>query len=150
MYLAYRQRRNQNSVQDWENSIRQFFNLSWPRTQDLDDGSDSHWSPVIDVSETKTEIIIEAEIPGLGKDDINVSVDNNTLTIKGEKKQETKTDEEDAVRTERVYGRFVRELSLPQSVDAEKIKATYKNGVLHVTLPKQETAQPKQISIDVD
>ena len=110
---------------------------------------DTTWSPSIEVIDAKNDVRVLAEIPGLNKEDIHVSVDGNLLTVKGEKKQAADK-ENGVVRSERVYGNFYRALTLPKTVDAGNIKATYQNGVLELTLPKIEEAKPKQISISVN
>ncbi|MBI4550297.1 MAG: Hsp20/alpha crystallin family protein, partial [Candidatus Omnitrophica bacterium] len=101
------------------------------------------WNPAVDVYETKDHVIVKADLPGMEKDEIQVSVQGDTLIIKGEKKQEKEHKEEDYVRTERAYGSFYRALALPESVDSDKVKAAYKNGVLELTLPKKEEVKPK-------
>jgi HSP20 family protein len=111
---------------------------------------DSYWSPSIEVVDTKNDVKVLAEIPGIKKEDIQVSVDGDLLTIKGEKKQTIETKENGVLRSERVYGNFYRALTLSKTVDASNIKATYQNGVLELTLPKIEEAKPKQISISVN
>ena len=107
------------------------------------------WHPAIDVYDEKDNLVVKADVPGLTKDDIEVTIEGNILTIKGEKKLEEKTKEKDFVREERFYGAFHRAIPLPTGVDADKIKASYKNGVLELTLPKKEEAKPKQISVEV-
>ncbi|MFB3895651.1 MAG: Hsp20/alpha crystallin family protein [bacterium] len=110
---------------------------------------DTPWAPTVDIYETKEAVVIDAELPGMKQSDIEVSVTDNTLTIKGEKKQEKNTQEENFHRVERIYGSFSRSFTLPVGVHAEKIKAVYKDGVLKITLPKAEEVQPKQIPIEV-
>jgi len=106
------------------------------------------WYPAVDISETENEIILRAEIPGVKKDDIHVSVENNTLTFSGEKKIETEEKNREYHRAECCYGRFTRSFTLPATVDADKVKATYKEGVLTLALPKVEAAKPKRIAIE--
>lgn len=108
------------------------------------------WIPAIDVIEAKDQIRIKAEIPGLNKEDIHVSVEDRTLVITGEKKREERKEEEGVVRTERVYGSFYRSIRLPETVNAEAVQAHYKNGVLELTLNKKEEAKPKQIAVKVE
>lgn len=110
---------------------------------------DTPWAPTVDIYETKEAVVIDAELPGMKQSDIEVSVTDNTLTIKGEKKQEKNTQEENFHRVERIYGSFSRSFTLPVGVHAEKIKANYKDGVLKITLPKAEEVKPKQIPIEV-
>lgn len=111
---------------------------------------DTFWSPSIEVVDGKNELRVLAEIPGIEKEAISVSVDGDVLTVKGEKKQANESNENGVLRSERVYGSFYRALTLPQTVDASNIKATYKNGVLELTLPKREESKPKQITISVN
>jgi HSP20 family protein len=107
------------------------------------------WFPAVDVYEDKDNLLVKAELPGLKKEDIQISLDNGNLTLSGERKQEEKHQEADVYRSERWVGRFHRSVSLPSRVDADKINATYADGVLTVTLPKAEDAKPKQIPISV-
>jgi HSP20 family protein len=103
----------------------------------------------VDISENKDSIHVDVEIPGMKKEDIKISLENNVLMLKGEKKQEREINEENCHRLERRYGSFVRSFELPMPVQADKIKASYKNGVLHVELPKAEEVKPKEIPIEV-
>lgn len=105
------------------------------------------WMPVVDIDETEDAFIVKAELPGVEKDDVSVNVDNGVLTIKGEKKIET--EDKKCHRVERAYGSFIRSFTLPQEINAEKIEAEYKNGVLNLTIPKSEEAKPKQIEVKV-
>jgi len=107
------------------------------------------WAPAVDISETSDEITIKADIPGMAKDDISVVVQDNTLTLKGERRSEKKEEKADHYRVERTGGSFYRSFSLPAMVNASKIKANYTNGVLEIVLPKIEEAKPKEIEIDV-
>ena len=101
----------------------------------------AEWTPAFDVSETDSELIIKAEVPGMDKKDINITVSDGMLTIKGEKKHEKKEENEHYHRVETHYGTFSRALRLPTEVVADKVDATYKDGVLNVTLPKSEAAE---------
>lgn len=108
------------------------------------------WVPPVDIYDTGNhELVIKAEIPDMNKDDIEITVENNTLTLKGEKKMDSDIKEEHCRRIERAYGLFSRSFSLPPTVDSTKVRADYKNGVLTVTLPLKEEAKPKQISVQV-
>lgn len=107
------------------------------------------WSPAVDIHETDVSYVVSADLPGLNRDDIEIGVEDNTLTIKGEKRFEEKVPRDKYIRIERSYGKFVRSFSLPQNVDAAKIKATFKDGILDLTLPKKEEAKPKRIAVDV-
>jgi HSP20 family protein len=115
-----------------------------------EDVSRSAWSPAVDIYETEGEIAIKAEIPGMNKEDISVEIKNNTLYLKGERKFEKDVKEENYHRMERSYGSFHRVFSLPATVDQEKVKASYKNGVLEINISKEEGEKPKQIPVDVD
>ena len=105
------------------------------------------WLPAVDVSETDTELKVRAELPGMTQNDIELHLQDNVLTLKGEKKQEKKEEKENYHRIERSYGSFTRSFTLPAGVKQEDVKATFKDGVLEITLPKSEEAQPKKISI---
>jgi len=105
------------------------------------------WTPALDVYEDKDRYVVKAELPGLKKEEIDVSLDGNTLSISGERKQEEERKEGDNFRSERYFGRFQRSLTLPAMVDGNKIQASYKDGVLSITLPKSEEAKPKQIQV---
>jgi len=107
------------------------------------------WFPAVDVYEDKENLQVTAELPGLKKEDIEISLQDGYLTLGGERKHEEKRKDAEVYRSERWVGRFHRSISLPCSVDAEKIKATYNDGVLTVVLPKAEEAKPKQIPITV-
>lgn len=110
----------------------------------------SDWFPSLDVSETKNDLVIKAEVPGMEPKDIDISLSDGVLTIKGEKKQEREEKEEDYHLIERSYGSFARSIQLPKGVQSDKIQATYKNGVLKVVLPKSEEAKKKEIKIKVE
>lgn len=107
------------------------------------------WWPTVDVSETKDNFVIKAELPGVDASDVNVSVSGNVLTIKGEKSKEEEEKDEHHYRAERYYGSFQRSFQLPSSMQAEKVEATFDKGVLKVILPKVEEAKKKEIKIKV-
>jgi len=108
------------------------------------------WFPALDVSETKNDIVVKTEVPGLDPKEIDISLTDGILTIKGEKKQEKEEKEENYHLIERSFGTFSRSIRLPREVQSDKINATYKNGVLKVTLPKSEEAKKKEIKIKVE
>jgi len=108
------------------------------------------WTPAVDIYETENSLVVTAEIPGVSEKDIDVRIENNQLVIKGERKFEKETKEENYHRIERVYGNFYRSFSLPNTVDPDKVKAEYKNGVLKIVLGKKEEVKPKQIKIEVE
>ena len=108
---------------------------------------DRAWMPVFDMSETDKELVLKVEVPGMDSKDINLTLSDGCLTISGEKKHEEKEEKEHYHRTERRYGAFCRNVALPANVDPDKIDATYKDGVLTVTLPKTESAKTRKIEI---
>jgi len=122
-----------------------FFERGVRRTDD--DGS---WLPSLDVAETKNDIVVKAEVPGMDPKDIDISLSDGLLTIKGEKKQEKEEKEENYHYVERSYGAFCRSVRLPTEVQSDKISASYKNGVLKVTLPKSDEAKKKEVKIKVN
>ena len=107
------------------------------------------WVPAVDISEDDDNLYVDVDVPGMKKEDIKVSLEHNVLSLKGEKKQEKEVKEENYHRWERCYGSFSRAFELPIPVEANKIKANYRNGVLHVELPKAEEVKPKEIPIEV-
>ena len=109
----------------------------------------SAWAPAVDIYETDKEIVMKAELPGMQEKDIDIKVEDNNLIVSGERRMEKEVKEESYHRIERSYGSFHRSFTLPHAVDREGIKASYKDGVLKVVLPKKEEAKPKQIKIDV-
>jgi HSP20 family protein len=109
----------------------------------------SGWSPALDVFEDKDNVVVKAEVPGMKKDDIEISLHDGTLSISGERKGESKTEDAEIYRSERFFGRFQRMVTLPAPVNGEKVKAQYKDGILTVTLPKTEEAKPKHIDVSV-
>jgi len=108
------------------------------------------WHPSLDVSETKNDLVIKAELPGMDPNDIDISLNNGFLMIKGEKKQEKEEKDENYHLLERSYGSFTRSVRLPREVQSDKITASFKNGVLKITLPKPEGAKKKEIKIKVE
>src|SRR5690242_2354232 len=105
----------------------------------------SGWTPALDVCEDKDNFVVHAELPGMKREEIDVSLHDGALSISGERKTEKKYDEAETYRTERFFGKFQRTVTLPAPVAADKAKAQYKDGVLTITLPKTEAAKPKQI-----
>ena len=109
------------------------------------------WVPAVDIYETdEHEVVLKAELPDLKREDINVTFENNVLTLKGERKIENVTKRENFQRVERQYGSFSRSFTLPATVDASRISAAYKDGVLTIRLPQREEAKPKQIAVNVE
>jgi HSP20 family protein len=108
------------------------------------------WAPSVDIYETPNELVVKADLPDVNEKDIDVHVENNLLTIRGERKFEKSVSEENYLRVERTYGSFSRSFSLPNTVNAEAIGAEYKNGVLTITLPKREESKPRQVKVTVN
>jgi HSP20 family protein len=107
------------------------------------------WPVAIDVVEEKEQYVLKADLPGINKEDIKVSVENGILTIEGERKTETEQKDKQVHRVERSYGRFVRSLDLGTNIDSNNIRANYKDGVLQLNVPKTEAAKPKSVDIQV-
>ena len=135
---------------DLEHEMDRLFDWTLGRRRGEDASEGISWMPAIDLRETEDAFVVEADLPGLEKDDIEISVLDNVLTIKGETKMEEEVKEEAYHRMERVRGKFQRSISMPSSIDQGKVKASFKNGVLQMTLPKHEEAKPKQIKVDVE
>ena len=108
------------------------------------------WTPSVDIKETENEIVLHADVPGVEEKDIDVRIEDGTLTLKGERKFSENKKGEGYHRIERGYGSFVRCFSMPDSVDPEKVAAEYKNGVLSVTLPKKEVAKPRSVKVKLN
>jgi HSP20 family protein len=116
---------------------------------DTDNMVVAQWAPRVDVSESKDAYVIKAELPGVSKSDVKITLHDNVLTIKGEKKEEKEEKDVNVHRIERSFGMFERAFSLPLTVKSDKIDASFKDGVLTVTLPKAEEAKPKEIEVRV-
>jgi len=120
------------------------------RTPDDEELSSGLWSPAVDIYETDTDIVLKAELPEINPKDLQINIEDNVLTLKGERKFEKETKEENYHRIERSYGSFSRSFTIPGSIDKEKVKASYKNGVLKITMTKKEESKPKQITVNID
>ena len=107
------------------------------------------WTPAVDIYETENELVLKADIPDVDPKNVGIQLENGTLTLKGERKFEQQQNGKGFHRIERSYGSFVRAFSLPDTVEAEKVKADYKSGVLTITLPKKEVAKPRSISVEI-
>jgi HSP20 family protein len=132
-----------------QDRINRVFSDSYGRS---DEGlmTSGNWAPPVDIYQNGDhEVVLRAELPGMTREDIDITVDNGTLTIRGEKKFSSEVKEESFHRIERRYGSFSRSFSLPQTVDTGKVGAEYKDGVLTVRLPLREEAKPRQIKVDV-
>ncbi len=129
----------------WSDRLRNIFR--WPSLLNWDERSLFAWQPALDVKETDKEFIVRMDVPGLNKKDIHISVDNNVLTIRGERKREEEEKDANYYCSERFYGSFQRSFTLPTEIDQDNIKAEYKNGVLTITLPKTEEAKARVVEI---
>ncbi len=107
------------------------------------------WAPAVDIYEGENELVVKADLPDVKPEDLDIRVENNILTIRGERKFEKKAEEKNYLRVERAYGSFARSFSLANTVNTEAIKADYKDGVLTLNVPKREEAKPKQIKVNV-
>ena len=107
------------------------------------------WAPAVDIYETENELVLKADLPDMNEKDLDIRVEDNMLTVRGERKFESTVKEDKYLRVERSYGAFSRSFSLPSTVDTEKINAEYKNGVLSVQLPKRAESKPKQVKVNV-
>ena len=107
------------------------------------------WSPAVDIFENENELVLKADVPEVEPKNVGIQIENGTLTLKGERKFEEHRDGKAYHRIERGYGSFVRAFSLPETVEADKVKADYKHGVLTITLPKKEVAKPRTVNVEV-
>ena len=138
-----------NPFRELENSFYRNSGLL-NRSDDNDDTFRAGWRPVANISETDSEYVIKAELPAVAKEDVDITVNEGIVTIKGERRQETADEGQQYHRTESVYGRFMRSFKLPADVDESAIRAASKDGLLEVHLPKAEAKTPKPIQIDVN
>ena len=138
---------------DLERFFDDFFRLGWPRwwapERRLFGGEAFIQPPAIDVVDEKNEVVVKAEVPGLSKDDITVELTESSLIIRGEKKREKEVKEENYYRSEREYGSVYRSIELPVPVKPQDVKATFKDGVLEIRMPKTEVAKPKSVKVRV-
>ena len=131
-----------------QEQINRMFNDGFNRTGEQ--SSLSTWAPAVDIYETEQELVVKADLPDIDPKDLDIRVENNLLTIRGERKFEKKVSEEDYLRVERSFGSFARSFTLANTVDTDAIKAEYQNGVLTLSIPKREEAKPKQIKVNVN
>jgi len=137
--------RNVNSLQE---QFSRLFDTSFPGRSSESDLTT--WAPAVDIQETENELVLKADLPGIEEKDIDVHIENNTLTIRGERKFEKQVNEDNYLRVERSYGSFSRSFSLPNTINTEAINAEYKNGVLTVQMPKRAESKPKQVKVNVE
>ncbi|HZT72009.1 MAG TPA: Hsp20/alpha crystallin family protein [Terriglobia bacterium] len=128
--------------------FNQLFNEAFGRAfGDLQEVTPRTWAPAVDIYETDENLVLQAELPGINPDDVDIRIEDNTLYLKGERKFEKEVKEGNLHRVERSYGTFTRSFTLPGSINVDKVKAEYKNGILTLTMPKREEAKPKTIKI---
>ena len=133
-----------------QNEINRLFDITLGQSAfDHAGPFDGEWAPAIDVFENDDKVVVKTELPGLSEKDIEVDILGDTLTIKGEKRKEEEKKDKHYHRVERTYGSFHRTVTLPALVESEKAKASFKNGVLEITIPKKEEAKPRQVKVDV-
>ena len=142
--------RPRGSLFDVRGEVNRLFDSFLPDFPWRGDVLEGSWIPKVDISETNGELAVAAELPGLNRDDVSIRIENNVLTLKGEKKQEEENKATNYHRIERNYGAFSRSFSLPSTVDASKVRAAFRDGVLTITLPKTEEAKGKEIPIEVE
>ena len=131
-----------------QDQFNRLFNQSFRKQ--ANESAVATWAPAVDIFETANELVVKADLPDVNEKDIDVQVENNLLTIRGERKFDKSVAEDNYLRIERTYGTFSRSFSLPNTVSAETIRAEYKNGVLTVTLPKREESKPRQVKVTVN
>ena len=130
-----------------QEQVNRLFEGAFPRR--ADNSALTSWAPAVDIYETENELVVKADLPDVSEKDLDLRVENNTLTLRGERKFEKKVEEENYLRVERTYGTFSRSFGLPNTVNTEAIQADYKNGVLTVILPKRAESKPKQVKVNV-
>ncbi|QBR82974.1 Hsp20/alpha crystallin family protein [Legionella israelensis] len=136
---------------NWPRELSAFFDQYYhPFEDDSSNIETSLWSPAVDIKEETDKFIVKADVPGVKKEDIQVSLENNMLTIKGERELEKTEENKGYTRMERLQGKFHRRFSLPDTADSNNIEAKCKNGVLEITIPKKEASKPKTIKVKVE
>ena len=136
-----------SNLATWQDQVNRMFEAAFPGRGD--NSALTTWAPSVDIYETENELVLKADLPDVNEKDIDIRVENNMLTIRGERKFEQKVKEENYLRIERTYGSFSRSFSLPNTISTESIKAEYKNGVLTVEMPKRAESKPKQVKINI-
>ncbi len=130
-----------------QDRLNRLFNETFSRFFGAEELPSRAWAPPVDIYETDENLVLKAELPGMDPEDVEVRVQDSTLYLKGERKFEKEVKEDNYHRIERAFGSFTRTFPLPSSIDADKVKAEYKDGVLTLTMPKREEAKPKTIKI---
>lgn len=137
-----------NRLASLRDEVNRLFDFSVPGF-DRDSGLFSGWSPALDVTQDKDHVFVRVELPGMKKEEIDISLHEGTLAISGERKHEEEKTEGDTFRSERYFGKFHRTVTLPSAVEGDRVKASYKDGILSITLPKAEESKPRQIDVEV-
>ena len=134
-----------------QDRINRIFNESFGRSRDMDEEvSQYDWSPPVDIYETANGIELKIELPGINKEDVSVEIKDNVLTLKGERLLDPEIKDEHYYRKERSFGKFHRSFSLQNPIKPDRIKASFKDGILTVEIPRSEKEKPKKISVDID
>ena len=130
--------------------MNKLFEDSLSKSRTFDEGmAAGAWAPSVDIYETSEKIVIKVDLPGMSQEEVELRIEDNTLTVKGDRQLEKNTKREDYHRIERSYGAFSRSFTLPNTIDVDNIKAQHKNGVLEIVLPKKEDTKPKKIKIEL-
>lgn len=139
-----------NLIEDLQSDLNRFFDSSLMNmSKEFTEEDFSNWLPHTDIHDNEDKLVVKSDLPGLEKDDIEVTVQGNTLFIKGEKKHEESIKDSGYIKSERYFGHFERAIPLSEDIDSSKVDAEYKNGVLTVNIGKKEEAKPKQVKVDI-
>jgi HSP20 family protein len=138
------------AVASLQNSINKLFNDAFTRANVDEDFALSAWKPVVDIFDKDDAIVIHAELPGVKKEDVAIEVKDNVLTLRGERAESKEIKEDKYYRKERTFGSFHRAFSLPAAINPDTIKATFKDGILEIEIPKPEEQKPKQVKISIE
>ena len=133
---------------DIQSEMNRLFDSFFGRPTHVGNGMESVWAPTVDMRETKDDLVVTADLPGLNEKDVHLSITGDLLTLKGERQWNQEAKQDNHYRSERWFGKFERTLQLPVPVQADKVKASYRDGVLTVSLPKTEEIRPKEIKIN--
>jgi HSP20 family protein len=139
--------RRTSSLNSLQNEVNRLFASVFPGAVEGSEAPSSVWSPNMDLMESDDQYHLSVDLPGISKKDVSISVENNRLTIRGERSAESRTEDDNVLRMERSFGSFYRAVRLPEFFNEDAIKASFKNGVLSIVLPKTEKSRPKTISI---
>lgn len=147
METLTRSPRRTSPLRSLQSEVNRLFESVFPSSMEESDAPSAVWSPTMDLKESDDQYHLSVDLPGISRNDVSVSVENNRLTIRGERTAESRSEDENVLRMERSFGTFYRAIRLPESVNEDQIKATFDNGVLSVALPKTEKNRPKKIKI---